>query len=88
MLGDTKQFKVARYLAHDTEHVTIAESHPDLHGRTSIGVTWNPQTGRPRGYPNSRGYQQWFILPDEIAGLVVDNEKSLAKAIGKPPKGK
>lgn len=84
MLGDTKQFKVKRYLAHHEDHVTIAESHPDLHQNTSIGVTWNPSESRPRGYPNSRGYQQWFILPDEIAALVTENEKALAKTIGKP----
>jgi hypothetical protein len=70
VLGDTNAFKVGRVLWHSREF-TVAESVPDLHGDTDVGVTWNPGDDRPCGYPNSRGYQQWFILPQAIGRMLL-----------------
>lgn len=82
ILGDTNMFKVGRILWHCAEY-TVAESVPDIHGNTCIGVTWNPEPGRPSGYPNSRGYQQWFILPEPIGSMCLA-AKRLEAAAAKP----
>jgi len=65
---DTNLFKVGRVLWHGDDF-TIAESVRDMHGNSMIGVTWNPSPERPRGYPNARGYQQWFVLPEPLAKM-------------------
>lgn len=68
VLGDTNMFRVGRILWHCDQY-TVAESVPDIRGNTSVGITWNPSPDRPCGYPNSRGYQQWFILPAPIGDM-------------------
>lgn len=81
-LGDTNMFKVGRILWHCDQY-TVAESVPDIRGNTSIGITWNPSPDRPCGYPNSRGYQQWFILPAPIGDMCLA-AKALEAAAPKP----
>jgi hypothetical protein len=84
VLGDTGTFKVGRVLWH-CEDFTVAESVPDIHGNTCVGVTWNPSDDRPKGYPNTRGYQQWFILPEPIGNmLLATKELEVASPVLKP----
>lgn len=72
-LGDTTRFKVKRYVVQATAYA-IAESVTG-----EIGVTWRPTQDRPKGFPNTRGYQQWFILPDGLASLVLTHEDVLTR---------
>lgn len=79
VLGNTNMFKVGRVLWHCNEY-TVAESIPDIHGNVCVGVTWNPSDDRPCGYPNSRGYQQWFILPEPIGNMCLAAKELEASA--------
>ena len=44
-------------------------------GEEAMGLRWNGGSGKPGsvdiGNPQSRGIPTWFILPDEIANVVV-----------------
>lgn len=85
MLGDTRLFRVIRYLAHN-EAFTIAVLQDTTGGEPRIGMTWNPDPSRPSGYPNSRGRQQWFVLHQKLTGHFEDNEGTIRALIGDPPK--
>ncbi|TAL17145.1 hypothetical protein EPN96_06575 [bacterium] len=53
-------------------------------GREAIGMRWNGGSNDPRfpgiGNPQSRGVPTWFILPDEVADVIIDMLK-LSKKI-------
>lgn len=53
-------------------------------GEEAIGLRWNGGSDDPRfpgiGNPQSRGVPTWFILPDEVAEVVIDMLK-LSKKI-------
>lgn len=85
MLGDTRHFRVLRYLAHN-DQFTVALLQDTMGGEPRIGMTWNPDASRPSGYPNSRGKQQWFVFPHKLTGFFEDNERTLRALIGDPPK--
>ena len=40
-------------------------------GKEVLGVRWNGLSTNPLGNPQSRGIPTWFVLPDEIAGLIL-----------------
>ena len=85
MLGDTRLYKVVRYIAHQ-DSFTIALLD-DGSGEHKIGMTWNPDPKyRPSGFPNSRGKQQWFVLHPKLTGHFEDNEATIRDLIGAPPK--
>ena len=65
-LGSTSQFKIINYL---TEHADYAVA---LSSSNEVGVTWNPDSvKRPNGNPQVFGHQQWFILPEPIAQMLL-----------------
>ena len=41
-------------------------------GEESVGLRWNGGSDDHIGNPQSRGVPTWFILPDEIARVVID----------------
>ena len=82
MLHDTTTHKVLRYVAH-CQAFTIAELRRDK--KPVLGLTWNPDEVHRSGYPNTRGKQQWFQLPDQLAALVLEHEPRLVSEIGEPP---
>ena len=46
----------------------------------AIGCRWNGEEGVNPGNPSARGYPTWFIIPDPLAGPLVEavrNRKSL-----------
>lgn len=43
----------------------------------ALGVRWNGGDKEGLGNPQSRGIATWFILPDEIANLVLANQALL-----------
>lgn len=64
-LGSTSAFKVDVYFT-ETPDYAIARSTSG-----EIGVTWNRAPDRPNGFPHSYSNQQWFILPQPLANLVL-----------------
>ena len=50
----------------------------DWEGSEAIGIRWNGGEGPGIGNPQSRGNATWFILPDELAGVVLDKVEDLA----------
>jgi predicted NUDIX family NTP pyrophosphohydrolase len=65
-LGSTSAFEVRTYFAETAEYA-VAQSTSD-----AIGITWNPDpTERPNGFPHSYNHQQWFILPEPIATMLL-----------------
>lgn len=51
-------------------------------GENAVGIRWNGNDSSPNGNPLSTGKPIWFILPEEIAGIVV----SIILIIKKLPK--
>lgn len=50
-------------------------------GKPVVGIRWNGDEGEPGiGNPQSRGHPTWFIVPPELAGVVLEKAKSLSKA--------
>ena len=70
-LGSTDAFEVKQYLA-ETPDYAIAVNFKD-----EVGVTWNRSDERIYGFPHSYKHQQWFILPNPLAGIVLSNAASL-----------
>lgn len=35
-----------------------------------LALRWNGEPSHDKGQPQSRGYPTWFIVPDEIAGVL------------------
>ena len=35
-----------------------------------LAIRWNGETGREIGNPQSRGHATWFIVPNEVAGVL------------------
>ena len=65
-LGSTSAFEVQTYLV-ETQEYGIA-----LSTNGAVGVTWNPDPDeRPNGFPHTYSHQQWFILPDQIARMLL-----------------
>ncbi|MBW2104359.1 MAG: hypothetical protein JRH05_17300 [Deltaproteobacteria bacterium] len=54
-------------------------------GQETVGLRWNGGSNDPRfpgiGNPQSRGVPTWFILPDEVAEVVIKMLK-LSKKLG------
>ena len=63
-LGSTSAFEIVSHFA-ETRDYAIAQS------TDSVGVTWNPSDGSPQGFPHTYNHQQWFILPDPLAQMVL-----------------
>ena len=63
-LVSTSAFEVEAYLV-ETDEYSIARSTNGM-----VGVTWNRSETRPHGFPHSYSHQQWFILPEPLAGVV------------------
>jgi hypothetical protein len=64
-LGSTSAFQVQTYLA-ETPEYAVAQSTDGI-----IGVTWNPNEDCPNGFPHSFNHQQWFMLPEPLAKMVL-----------------
>lgn len=65
-LGSTRTFKVKAYLVETPEYAIAV----DIDG--AVGATWNPDpTERPNGFPHSYSHQQWFILPEPVARMLL-----------------
>ncbi len=65
-LGSTSAFKVQSYLV-ETQEYAIARG-----ANGAVGATWNPEPNeRPNGFPHTYSHQQWFILPDPIARMLL-----------------
>jgi hypothetical protein len=64
-LGSTSAFEVETYLA-ETPEYAVAQSTDGV-----IGVTWNPNKECPNGFPHTHKHQQWFMLPDPLAQMVL-----------------
>ena len=48
----------------------------------ALAIRWNGRTGKKLGQPQSSGYPTWFIVPDELVGVIravidilLENEK-------------
>ena len=80
-LGTAGRYEPLRYVAHCDEY-TVAEVKDTTNGWIGVGVTWNPSPELPHGFPTTFGNQMWFILPDPIAALVLDHERTIKAAIG------
>lgn len=49
-------------------------------GADAVGIRWNGEVSKPGvGTPSSRSNPTWFILPNEIADVLVESAKSLSK---------
>ena len=64
-LGSTSAFNVDQYLI-ETPDYGVAVTVDNV-----VGVTWNRSDERPQGFPSSYKHQQWFILPEPLANLVL-----------------
>ena len=64
-LGSTSAFDVEIYLLETTDYA-IARSTSG-----AVGVTWNRSDARPNGFPHTYSHQQWFILPEPLARMVM-----------------
>jgi hypothetical protein len=75
MLGDAGQYKVIRYVAHCDEFTIaiVEDKGKSQWAGELVAATWNiGRSGKP--FPQSRGRQMWFILPEPIARLVLASE--------------
>jgi hypothetical protein len=68
-LGSTSFFELESYIT-ETSDFSVALSSDGM-----VGATWNRGEGRPNGFPHSYNHQQWFILPEPIAHLVLASMK-------------
>ena len=50
----------------ETDEYAIARSTDG-----AIGVTWNRSEERPSGFPHTYSHQQWFMLPEPLARMVL-----------------
>ncbi|MGH8012021.1 MAG: hypothetical protein ACREQ4_05940 [Candidatus Binataceae bacterium] len=83
MLGNAGPYRLVRYVAHCEDYtVAVVEEN----GVSMVGVTWNPTAEGKIGFPQTFGNQMSFILPEPLAGLVLDHERTMKAAIGEPPK--
>jgi hypothetical protein len=50
-------------------------------GSPAIGIRWNGDSGNSKGTPQSRGNPAWFIVPSELADVLLNaaRERSRAK---------
>ena len=64
-LGSTSAFQVKSYITETTDYA-IALSNVN-----AVGITWNRSDERPNGFPHTYSHQQWFILPDPVARMVL-----------------
>lgn len=53
----------------------------DWDNEPAIGVRWNGGEAEGLGNPQSRGIATWFILPEEIASLVMKNLLEIKETI-------
>ena len=50
-------------------------------GFDAVGIRWNGEVSKPGvGTPSSRANPTWFIVPAEIADVVVETAKSLSQS--------
>jgi len=64
-LGSTSAFEVGSYITETTDYAIA------LSTGGSVGITWNRSDERPNGFPHTYSHQQWFILPDPVARMVM-----------------
>jgi len=64
-LDSTSAFEVETYLA-ETNDYAVARNI-----KGEVGVTWNPNADSPNGFPHTFSHQQWFILPEQLADMVL-----------------
>ena len=64
-LDSTNWFEVQAYLAETADYAVAQSTKGD------IGVTWNKSDERPYGFPHSYKNQQWFVLPEPLAQMVL-----------------
>jgi len=64
-LGSTSFFSVESYIS-EAKDFSIALSVDGM-----VGVTWNRSEERPNGFPHSYSNQQWFVLPDPLARILL-----------------
>lgn len=50
-------------------------------GRPALGIRWNGDTDQKIGNPQSRGNPTWFIMPDELADVVLTKAEELARGL-------
>jgi len=49
-------------------------------GEDAVGIRWNGEVSKPGvGTPSSRSNPTWFIVPNEIADVLVETAKNLSK---------
>lgn len=41
-------------------------------GRERVGLRWNGDSGN-KGAPTMHGRPRWFLMPEEVAGILVDH---------------
>ena len=39
-------------------------------GNEALAIRWNGEKGKKLGQPQSSGYPTWFIVPDELMGVI------------------
>jgi len=53
----------------------------DFDGDECVGIRWNGSNDEPGvGNPQSRAKPTWFVLPDELAGVVREQVEQLANS--------
>lgn len=62
-------------ILYESEQYSIAAFVWDNEKR--IGIRWNKVKESEIGYPKSRNYPTWFILPKKVGALIVDAERTL-----------
>jgi hypothetical protein len=64
-LGSTNAFQIQNYIS-ETAAYAVAVDSDGL-----VAATWNPSDTSPNGFPHTFSHQQWFILPEPIARMVL-----------------
>lgn len=72
-----KQILYNTYVEGKTGGFAIANLEYD--GKNVIGIRWNGFDENDEGFPNSRGWPTWFILPKEVALAYVIESKDRNK---------
>jgi hypothetical protein len=50
-------------------------------GKEKLGIRWNGDEGSGIGNPQSRGNPTWFVIPDELASVVLDRIEEISNQL-------
>jgi hypothetical protein len=50
-------------------------------GEEKLGIRWNGDEGSGIGNPQSRGNPTWFVIPDELASVVLDRIEEISNQL-------